>query len=147
MVPQVLLPDVVLVQVELVLVFVVFRGGRNVPLLGVAAVLGADGARGRFVLELGVALGLLLTLGVRDQLVGEEVISCFRRAQLPLVNRNGRRWGDLCQQATTTTAVVPRSVRRRVRLWVIWKETTEERVLKLARMIFFVLFCVQGELG
>lgn len=118
MVPQVLLPDVVLVQVELVLVFVVFRGGRNVPLLGVAAVLGADGARGRFVLELGVALGLLLlTLGVRDQLVAEEVIGSFRSAQL--VNRNGRRWGDLCQQATTTTAVVPRSVRRRVRLWVI----------------------------
>lgn len=142
MVPQVLLPDVVLVQVELVLVLVVFRGGRNVPLLGVAAVLGADGARGRFVLELGVALGLLLTLGVRDQLVAEEVIGSFRSAQLPLVNRNGRRWGDLCQQATTTTtAVVPRSVRRRVRLWVIWKETTEERVLKLARMIFFSVLC------
>lgn len=44
-VPQILLPDVVLVQVKLVLVFVVFRGGRNVPLLGVAAVLGADGSR------------------------------------------------------------------------------------------------------
>lgn len=39
-VPQVLLPDVVLVQIELV--FVVVLGGRgNVPLLGVAAVLGA----------------------------------------------------------------------------------------------------------
>lgn len=43
-VPQVLLPDVVLVQIELV--FVVVLGGRgNVPLLGVAAVLGADRPR------------------------------------------------------------------------------------------------------
>lgn len=41
---QVLLPDVVLVQIELV--FVVVLGGRgNVPLLGVAAVLGADRPR------------------------------------------------------------------------------------------------------
>lgn len=43
-VPQVLLPDVVLVQIELV--FVVVLGGRgNVSLLGVAAVLGADRSR------------------------------------------------------------------------------------------------------
>lgn len=43
-VPQVLLPDVVLVQIELV--FVVVLGGRgNVPLLGVAAVFGADRPR------------------------------------------------------------------------------------------------------
>lgn len=42
--PQVLLPDVVFVQIELV--FVVVLGGRgNVPLLGVAAVLGADRPR------------------------------------------------------------------------------------------------------
>lgn len=68
-VPQVLLPDVVLVEIEFVLfvvVVVLVRG--YVPILRVAAVLGTDRPRRRFVVELDAALLLLLVIGrrVRD---------------------------------------------------------------------------------
>lgn len=62
-VPQVFFPDVVLVEIEFVLfvvVVVLVRG--YVPILGVAAVLGTDRPRGRFVVELDAALLLLLLL-------------------------------------------------------------------------------------
>lgn len=65
--PEILLPDVVLVQVKFVLlvfvVVVVVLVGGNVPIFRVAAVLGADRARGRFVVEFGVVALLLLLLG------------------------------------------------------------------------------------
>lgn len=62
-VPQVFFPDVVLVEIEFVLfvvVVVLVRG--YVPILRIAAVLGADRPRGRFVVELDAALLLLLLL-------------------------------------------------------------------------------------
>lgn len=111
--PQVLLPDVVLVQIELVVLVVVVRGRGNVPLLGVAAVLGADRARGRFVVELVVPRRLILAR-VRDQLAAQK-LGRFRCAQLSLVNRHGRsRWG--LYHAVTA---VPRSVGRWVWLCFI----------------------------
>lgn len=68
-VPQVFLPDIVLVEIEFVLfvvVVVLVRG--YVPILRVAAVLGTDRPRRRFVVELDAALLLLLVIGrrVRD---------------------------------------------------------------------------------
>lgn len=67
---KVFLPDVVLVEIEfvflVVLVVVLVRG--YVPILRVAAVLGTDRPCGRFVVELGAALQLLIGRRVRDQL-------------------------------------------------------------------------------
>lgn len=72
-VAKVLLPDVVLVEIDFVLVVVFFvfvvLVRRDVPILRVAAVLRADRPRGRFVVELlGVAALLLIRRRVRDQL-------------------------------------------------------------------------------
>lgn len=67
-VPEIFLPDVVLVEVDLVffvVVVLVFVRG-NVPILGVATVLGTDRSRGRFVIEFG-GPGLLVRR-VRNQL-------------------------------------------------------------------------------
>lgn len=67
---KVFLPDVVLVEIEfvffVVVVVVLVRG--YVPILRVAAVLGTDRPCGRFVVELGAALLLLIGRRVRDQL-------------------------------------------------------------------------------
>lgn len=80
---KVFLPDVVLVEIEfvflVVLVVVLVRG--YVPILRVAAVLGTDRPCGRFVVELGAALLLLIGRRVRDQLRRTELDGIRRATQ------------------------------------------------------------------
>lgn len=75
MLAEILLPDVVLVQIKFVLLVFFVRG--DVTFLRVAAILGANRACRRFVVEFGTSLGR-----VRDQLGAKLGV---RRAQLTLV--------------------------------------------------------------